>query len=66
MKNLSLQLDAKLVEAIDESAWKNRTTRVQELRNVLSNIYLNASSKDKTYKEELDEFAQLNGFKKNG
>ena len=40
MKKLLLAFDEKLIEAIDESAWRNRTTRVQELRNVLSKIYL--------------------------
>ena len=40
LKRVLLDLDPKLVEAIDDSAWMNRTTRVQELRNVLSKIYL--------------------------
>jgi hypothetical protein len=40
MKRVILDLDPKLVEAIDDSAWRNRTSRVQELRNVLSKIYL--------------------------
>ena len=40
MKRVILDLDPKLVEAIDDSAWKNRASRVQELRNVLSKIYL--------------------------
>ena len=51
LKRVLLDLDPKLVEAIDESAWKNRTTRVGELRNVLLKVYLDGSDVEQVKKE---------------